>query len=163
MNTPDADRQTKEGIIAFSKEFPFFKLIGLEVVDLEPGWSRTRLEHRPDLSQPAGILHGGVLASLIDTGIAHALLLTDRFKELRKEGGGVVTIDLRVKYFRPVSGSAVVCDSTITRSGRKIIHAESVVRNQEEKEVARGDAIYMWVEGDQIRDVEADQIEDVEE
>ena len=154
MNIPDADRHTKDGIIAFAKEFPFFKLIGLEVVDLEPGWSRTRLEHRPDLSQPAGILHGGVLASLIDTGIAHALLLTDRFKELQKEGGGVVTIDLRVKYFRPVSGSAVTCDSTITRSGRKIIHAESVVTNHEGKEVARGDAIYMWIEGDQIREME---------
>lgn len=151
MNNPEADRHTKEGIIAFSKELPFFKLLGLEVLDVKPGWSKTRLEHRPDLTQPAGVLHGGVLASLIDTGIAHALLLTDRFAELRKRGGGVVTIDLRVKYFRPVSEAGVVCESKITRMGRKIIHAEAVVTNEQDKEVARGDATYMWIEGEQLR------------
>lgn len=152
MDNQDRGHRTKEDIISFSKEFPFFKLIGLEVLDVKPGWSKTRLEHRPDLTQPAGVLHGGVLASLIDTGIAHALLLTDRFSELRKRGGGVVTIDLRVKYFRPVSKAGVVCESTITRMGRKIIHAESVVTNDQDKEVARGDATYMWIEGEQLEE-----------
>lgn len=147
---------TREGILAYAEQFPFFNLIGLEVVDVEPGWSKTRLEHRPELSQPAGILHGGVMASLIDTGIAHSLLLTDRFQELREEGGAVVTVDLRVKFFRPVSRTTVICESKVTRLGRKIIHAEAVVVDAGGKDVARGDAIYMAVEGGQLgRDGEA--------
>lgn len=143
--TDEGDRFSREGILAFAGQFPFFNLLGLEVLDLEPGWSRARLEHRPDLTQPAGILHGGVIASLIDTGIAHALLLTDRFQELRAEGGALVSIDLRVKYFRPVSEGDVVCESMATRLGRQIIHAESVVTDPAGKEVARGDATYMAV------------------
>lgn len=152
MKREDRGHRSKEEIIAFSEEFPFFNLIGLEILDLEPGWSKTRIQYRDDLTQPAGILHGGVVATLIDTGIAHALLLTERFRELRETGGGVVTVDLNVKYFRPVSGSAVVCESEVTRMGRKIIHAEAVVTTEEGKEVARGDAIYMAIEGDQLRE-----------
>lgn len=143
--TADEDRFSREGILAFAAHFPFFNLIGLEVLDLQPGWSRTRLEHRPDLTQPAGIMHGGVIASLIDTGIAHSLLLTDRFQELRDEGGALVSIDLRVKYLRPVSEGSITCESTVSRLGRQIIHAEAVVTSEEGKEVARGDATYMAV------------------
>jgi uncharacterized protein (TIGR00369 family) len=144
------DRFSREGILAFSRQFPFFNLIGLEIVDLEPGWSKTRLTHREDLNQPAGIMHGGVIASLVDTGIAHALLLTDRFQELREQGGALVSIDLRIKYFRPVSEDAVLCESRVTRLGRQVIHAEAVVTNAQGKEVARGDATYMAVTRDRL-------------
>ena len=139
------DRYSREGILAFAAQFPFFRLIGLDVVDLTPGWSKTRLEFRGDLTQPAGILHGGVIASLIDSGIAHALLLTERFQELHKDGGALISVDLRVKYLRPVSEGAIECESTILRLGRQIIHAESVVSSSDGKEVARGDATYMAV------------------
>jgi acyl-CoA thioesterase len=139
------DRYSREGILAFAEQFPFFRLIGLEVLDLTPGWSRTRLAHRHDLNQPAGVMHGGVIASLIDSGIAHALLLTERFQELSEDGGALISVDLRVKYLRPVSEGAIECESTILRLGRQIIHAESVVTNAEGKEVARGDATYMAV------------------
>jgi uncharacterized protein (TIGR00369 family) len=126
-------------------------LIGLEVLDLGPGWSKTRLEHREDLSQPAGILHGGVMASLIDTGIAHALLMTDRFHELRADKGALVSVDLRVKFLRPVSEASVICDSKVLRLGRQIIHAEAVVTGPDGREVALGDAIYMAVAGERLK------------
>lgn len=152
----DTERYSREGILAFSEQFPFFNLIGLEVLDLEPGWSRTRLTHRPDLEQPAGIMHGGMVATVIDTGIAHALLLTDRFKEVREHRGALVSVDLRVKFLRPVSEGAVTCESRVTRLGRRIIHAEAVVTNDDGKEVARGDAIYMAVTGDRLERVTSD-------
>jgi uncharacterized protein (TIGR00369 family) len=143
--TTEHERFSREGILAFAAQFPFFRLIGLDVVDLEPGWSKTRLEHRPDLAQPAGIMHGGVIASVIDSGIAHALLLTERFQELRDQGGALISVDLRVKYLRPVSEGVIVCESKVLRLGRQIIHAEAVVTNTEGKDVARGDATYMAV------------------
>ena len=141
----------REDAIAFAADFPFFKLIGLEVLDVAPGRSTTRLAFRPDLTQPFGIMHGGVISTLIDTGIAHALILTDRFQQLRQEQGALVSIDLRVKFFRPVSEGILLCESTITRMGRQIIHAESIVTNDAGKEVARGDSIYMAVPGKQLQ------------
>tara|TARA_B100001179_G_C18380547_1_gene313137 strand:+ start:137 stop:613 length:477 start_codon:yes stop_codon:yes gene_type:complete len=146
----DSDRYSREGILAYAQHFPFFKLMGLEILDISPGWSRTRIKYRKDLTQPAGIMHGGVIASLIDTGIAHALLMTERFKQLQEERGALVSVDLRVKFIRPVSEGPVVCESTVVRLGQKILHAEAVVTNELGKEVARGDATYMAVPGEQI-------------
>ena len=57
-----------------------------------------------------------------------------------------MSVDLRVK-FRPVSRGRLTCVSRVTRVGRRLIHAESVVTNDSGKEVARGDAIYTTVSG----------------
>jgi uncharacterized protein (TIGR00369 family) len=120
------------------------------VLDVGPGWSKASVSHREDLTQPAGILHGGVISTLIDTGIAHALMMTDRWTELQHEGGALVSVDLRVKFLRPVSAGTIVCDAKVVRSSRQIVHAEAVVTGEDGKEVARGDAIYMAVPRTQI-------------
>jgi uncharacterized protein (TIGR00369 family) len=95
------------------------------------------------------IMHGGIIATLIDTGIAHAILLTN--VHLHDGKTAIVSIDLRVKFFRPVSEGTLYCESTVTRGGRQIIHAESIVRSEDGKEVARGDSIYMVVTRDKLK------------
>ena len=67
--------KAREQDLASAREWPFFKLIGMEVVDMRPGWSMLKVAYRPDLTQPAMIMHGGIIATLIDTGIAHSILL----------------------------------------------------------------------------------------
>jgi uncharacterized protein (TIGR00369 family) len=124
--------------------------MGLRVLDVGPGWSKATASYREDLVQPAGIMHGGVISSLIDTGIAHALMMTDRLTELRREGGALVSVDLRVKFIRPVAQGTIFCDAKIVRLGRQIVHAEAIVTDEDGKEVARGDAIYMAVPQSQI-------------
>lgn len=140
----------KQPWLEMARTFPFFNLIGLEVLDMAPGWSSTKVSYRADLCQPAGIMHGGVISSLIDTGIAHALILTEAFQTAAGQGGGIVSVDLRVKFFRPVSQGEIFCESHITRQGRTLIHAESVVRDAQGKEVARGDSIYTTVTAKQL-------------
>lgn len=141
----------KARLLEFTSNFPFFNLIGLRVVDMRPGWSQTEITWREDLCQPAGIIHGGMIATLVDTGIAHALLLTEMYRELHAEGHVLVSVDLRIKYLRPVSGGTIRCESNIPRLGRHIIHGESVVVNEQGKEVARGDSIYMTVHQERVK------------
>jgi acyl-CoA thioesterase len=124
--------------------------MGLRVLDVGPGWSKATASYREDLVQPAGIMHGGDISSQIDTGIAHALMMTDRLTELHREGGALVSVDLRVKFIRPVAQGTIFCDAKIVRLGRQIVHAEAIVTGEDGKEVARGDAIYMAVPQSQI-------------
>lgn len=150
MSAAEQPSSLKEQMLDFANRLAFFNLIGLEVLDMEPGRSKTRLTWRPDLCQPAQIMHGGMIATLVDTGIAHALLLTDMYQELLAEGHILVSVDLRIKYFRPVSHGAITCESTIPRLGRSIIHGESIVVNDDGKEVARGDSIYTTVHASKV-------------
>lgn len=141
----------KQGLHEYFKSFPFFRLLGMELVDIEPGRAKIRITHRDDLVQPAGILHGGVTASLIDTTIAHAILLTEPYLAAQEEGARIVSVDLRIKYLRPVSQGSVVCTATLPRLGRQIIHADAVVVDEREREIARGDSIYMIVHGGRLQ------------
>ena len=148
MHNTDTPTRRAE-ILRESRDFPFFRLIGLEILDVEPGRSSAQVHWRPDLRQPAGLLHGGVVASLIDT--AYALLLCDELRETFQAGGSLVTIDLRVKYLRPVSGGSITCTSQVSRMGRQIIHVDAVVTDDSTREVARGDAIYTTVTPNQLK------------
>ena len=148
----DQEVQTfREILLEKAGRFPFFKLIGLEILDAAPGRSTSRVTWRPDLTQPAGLMRGGVIAALIDTGIAYSMLLCDELHELLERGGSLVSVDLRVKYLRPVSAGTVVCNARVVRMGRRVIHADAVVTNEHGKEVARGDSIYTTVTPERIR------------
>ena len=139
-------------LLTEARQFPFFNLIGLEILEIEPRRSTVRVAWRPDLAGPGGLLHGGITAALIDTGTAYALLLCDELRDTLRAGGSPITIDLRIKYLRPVSAGSITCTSRVIRMGRQIIHMEAVVTNDAGKEVARGDAIYTTVTRTQIVD-----------
>jgi acyl-CoA thioesterase len=147
-NSLEKDRQA---LFTFFKAFPFNQLMGMELVDVEPGRARLSMSWREDLCQPAGILHGGAMASLADTAIAHAILLTPEHRAMRDEHGGrIVSVDLRLKYLRPVSEGKIFCDARVLRMGRQIIHTDAVITTPEGKEIALADSIYMMVTGKQL-------------
>ena len=149
MTEPDV-QTFREILLEKAGRFPFYKLIGLEILDAAPGRSTSRVTWRPDLTQPVGLMHGGVIAALVDTGMAYALLLCDELRDLQARGGSLVSVDLRVKYLRPVSKGPVVCEARLVRMGRRVVHADAVVTNEQGLDVARGDSIYTTVTTEQI-------------
>src|SRR3546814_15035327 len=47
---------------------PFFpKFMGLQLEEIRTDYARMRLPFRPELEQPAGVVHGGAVATLVDT------------------------------------------------------------------------------------------------
>ncbi len=141
----------REELFKFFRTFPFFKLMGIELVDIEPGHAKLKLTWRPDLVQPAGVMHGGAIASLVDTAIAQSILLTPEYIQAHARGARIVSVDLRIKYLRPVSEGFVICEAHTPRVGRTITHSSAVVTNAVGKEVATGDSIYMIVEGERLK------------
>ena len=150
-SSPELIEQYRNGLRDFFREFPFFKLLGIEMVSVEPYRARLRCSYRQDLCQPAGIMHGGVIASLVDTTIAQSMLLTPEYLAAQQNGARMVSVDLRIKYLRPVSEGYIECEAHTPRVGRTISHSTAVVTNAEGKEVATGDSIYMIVARDQLQ------------
>jgi uncharacterized protein (TIGR00369 family) len=147
MTQPPDLEKLKQKLLEFSRGFPFFQLIGLEVCDLRPRWAKCQVHSRRELENPNGVMHGGVIATLIDTTIAQAMLMTDEFQVVRDTKGSMSTIDLHVKYLRPVSSGRLVCEANIVHLGKRVIHAQAVVRGEHDKDVALGDASLMIVAG----------------
>jgi len=135
-------------LIAYAARFPFFNLIGFEVLDLGPGWAHTRIPLRPDLTNPDGIAHGGVIATLIDISITEAMLMTDEYAKVRDTRGSMATIDLGVKYLRPLREGTLLCKAEIVHRGRRVAHARAVVTDEDDRQLALGTATMMITLGE---------------
>src|SRR5947209_5948857 len=147
MDAKRDPEKLKQKLLDFARGFPLFQLIGLELLDIGPRWAKCQLTARPELQNPNGVVHGGVLATLIDTAIAQSLLMTDEYQSVRDTKGSLSTIDLHVKYLRPLSAGKLICEANIVHLGKRVIHAHAVVRNEQAKDIALGDATLMMVLG----------------
>src|SRR4029078_4527606 len=79
------------------KSVPYAKLLGFELDEVSPGAATLGLKIRKTLMQNHGVLHGGAIASLIDTAIAFAIIpLLDPEEK-------VTTVDLTISYLRPIT------------------------------------------------------------
>ena len=143
MDNPRDPDKLKQKLLEFARSFPFFQLIGFEVTDFGPKWAKCQVKGRNELQNPNGFIHGGIVATLIDSTITQALLMTDEYQQVRDSKGTLSTVDLHVKYLRPVQHGRLVCDANIVHLGKRVIHAQATVRNEQGKDIALGDATMM--------------------
>ncbi|SRR5258706_1668425 len=93
---------------------PYAKLLGLELGPISSGQVSIHLETRDELRQNQGVVHGGAIASLIDTAAAFAVITQLNLDER------VSTTDLTIHYLRPVSAGRLTATARILRGGRRL-------------------------------------------
>ena len=86
---------------------PFADLVGLSVTKMKDGESECRLEARPELFNPQGVMHGATLYALADTGMGGALYT------LLEQGELCATIDLTISYFAAIREGEIVCKTRV--------------------------------------------------
>lgn len=143
----EKEAKLKQKLLDFAADFPFFKHMGFEVLDMRPGWAKVQVHLTDSLRNPNGQIHGGVIASLIDMSITQAMLLTDTYQQVRETRGVMTSVDLRVKYLRALQQGTATVESEIIHSGRRIAHSSSVVTDQDGRKLALGDSTLMIVLG----------------
>lgn len=91
--------------------------------------------------QPYGIVHGGVLATLIDTATFWAAFLR------LPDDVGLVNIDLKLNYLKPVTDGTLTTTGRCIRAGRSLSYAEAGVTDADGKLVAHGTSTLMALPG----------------
>jgi uncharacterized protein (TIGR00369 family) len=100
--------------------FPSF--VGLELEEARVDYARMRLRFRPELEQPAGVVHGGAVATLIDTVVVPAIgSAYDEFVPM-------LTLDLQIRYLAAAERTDLVAEGWITRRGRSVLFCQAEVR-----------------------------------
>lgn len=121
------------------RNLPFAKMIGMELVDMRTDEAVIKIEMRDELRQPAGVVHGGVTATLIDTAMAYAVITR------LAEGERASTIDLTVHYLRPHTEGTFTCTAKIVRAGKRIFTVSADVANEQGKLIATAISTYTKV------------------
>jgi len=91
----------------------YAKFLGLELCETADGQIAICLDVRDELKQNHSVVHGGAIASLIDTASAFAILA------VLKPDEKVTTTDLTIHYLRPVTSGRMVALAKILREGKR--------------------------------------------
>jgi uncharacterized protein (TIGR00369 family) len=100
----------------------FPKFMGIEVEALRLDYARMRMKYHPHLQQPAGVVHGGVIATMVDTCVVPAL--GSGYDEPRQ----LFTIDISLRFLAPIIQEDIVAEGWIVQRGRSIVFCEAEVR-----------------------------------
>lgn len=112
----------------------FTKLLGAEVVSVEPRVVVMAVDRRPEVLQQAGLFHGGVIAYLVDNSTtAAAATVIDR------DTRTVITAEYKINLVASSVGDRLTCRAEVVRPGRLLTVVEAKVTcrtDGEEKLVA---------------------------
>lgn len=100
---------------------PFAELIDLRVEEQRAGFSKLTLDVTNDHLNPHNVVHGAVVYALADTGMGSALYPT------LAEGEICATIEIKINYFKPISGGRITCTTEIINRGKSVANLESRV------------------------------------
>jgi len=119
-------------------DLPFARLIGIELDQINEGVATLGLEVRNDLMQNHGVVHGGAIASLIDTAAAFAILSV-------LPGERVTTVDLTISYLRPLTTGRARATARVVRAGRRLITVSGEVLDDGGKPLATALTTYIKI------------------
>ncbi len=94
---------------------PFMAHIGASLVSVTPGACEIGLDHRTELTQQHGFVHGGAVGTIIDTAMGYAAF------SLAAPGSSVLTVEYKLNLVAPGDGDSLIARGEVARAGRTLI------------------------------------------
>lgn len=109
------------------------EVVGLVIESATRDGVRARLELRPDHRQPLGLVHGGVLASVVET-LASVGAAADAMPKNKR----VVGLENHTSFVRAARDGTLDATATPVTRGRRTQLWEVTIRDETQKTVATG-------------------------
>ena len=122
---------------------PVAKLVGFDVVSVEPGESVVEFQASEVHRNPMGTLHGGILCDIADAamGIAYASNLN--------ESESFTTLELKINFLKPIWNARLRATGRVVKQGRTVGMVECDVTDEKGNLVARATSTCMTLRGAQ--------------
>ncbi len=133
-------------------EIPFNRLLGLSLDKIEEDNVVMSFSMKNELigNYLHGILHGGVISSVLDMagGVAVMAVQVQKragqtFEEIAAALGKASTINLHIDYIRPGKGETFSAKAYVVHAGNKISFARMELYNHESTLIASGAGTYL--------------------
>jgi uncharacterized protein (TIGR00369 family) len=122
---------------------PYMKHLGMELVQAGEGFAKVKLRFQKENTTMADALHGGAVASLIDTTGAMAAWTTAEIATPKYFGS---TVGVNVNYLSAVIGQDCFAEGRVLKRGKEIIYSDVRVTDASGKLCAQGTVVYRIVE-----------------
>ena len=97
----------------------YSNLFGILVEEVRSDYCRMRLPFKPELEQAAGVVHGGAIASLLDTVVVPAV------GSAYDQHPRFSTVDMHVQYMAAMIGEGAIAEGWVVRRGRSVVFCEA--------------------------------------
>ncbi len=138
---PEHIREVKE--IINTSPYPRHMSMRLAAIDFDK--AEIELDTGPCHLQAYGIVHGGVLATLIDTATFWAVYMRI------PEDAGLVNIDLKLNYLKSAVNERLIAHGRAIRSGKSLSYAEARVTDEKGQLIAHGTSTLMTLPGKSLK------------
>jgi len=123
-----------------TRQVPLLHHLKIQLKNLEPGKAVFELAVAEPHLRTHGILHGGVVATLLDTAMGYAAV------SVAPADFNVVTIQINVNFVKAVLlGETILTTGEVQHRGRQTAVARGEIRNANNQLVAAGTATFMFV------------------
>ncbi len=122
------------------KHSPFYELLGMEVVGLDPGEARLRIEAGSHHCDEKGTVHPGVIFALADasSGVAMATLIPRGSRR-------VVTVEMKANFVAPAGQGKLTGTGKVLQEDVDIAVSEAEVRDDAGNLIATSMATFMVI------------------
>jgi len=111
---------------------PYFRLLSMSVLELSPGHALMEAVVQEKHLQAFGFVHGGALASIIDTAA-----FWSAYCDL-DENTGITTVDLKLNYLAPVKEGKLIARGKRLKLGRTLGLGEAEIIHEDGRLIAQG-------------------------
>jgi uncharacterized protein (TIGR00369 family) len=102
--------------------FPLLDLLGMRLDLVEPGRARAHLQVTADMLNPNGVAHGGIPFVAVDTAMGVAV------SSQLEPGRRCASVEVHIRFLEAIGTGVLEATATVTRPGRRLVHAEAEVR-----------------------------------
>jgi uncharacterized protein (TIGR00369 family) len=113
-------------------------LFGEKPVHVEEGLTRWQYVVKREHFNPGGSLHGGVVATILDSCMGHSV------RTVRPPESLHAAIDLNVKFLQPTlkDGITLTFEGRVVHKGKRVVFAEGVASDEDGRVLARSTSSY---------------------
>jgi uncharacterized protein (TIGR00369 family) len=138
----DFNPRYRERLFALIDGAPFVRHMGMRITDLAWGSATFDMVAAEFRLQPFGVVHGGNIATLIDTATFWACFLS-----MDSDDDGLASVDLKLNYLAPTRVEALRCTGTLIKAGKTLSYAQAEVRTADDRLIAHGTSTLMRLPG----------------
>jgi uncharacterized protein (TIGR00369 family) len=132
----------RERLFALIDGAPFVRHMGMRITELTRGGATFELTPAAFRLQPFGVVHGGNIATLIDSAAFWACFLA-----MNSDDDGLASVDLKLNYLAPARVESLRCVGKLIKAGKTLSYAEAEVRTADDRLIAHGTSTLMRLPG----------------
>ena len=111
-------------------DFALKRFLGMSVRESSKGSGVTTVTLAPDHLNPNGVVHGGVLFTMVDTAMGKAAM------SVLDDGQFCASVEVQLRFIRPASEGPLTATATVVKQGRNILHLEGQITGPDDRLVA---------------------------